>query len=342
MTASTIDSIKESVSVYYGQTIKKTEDFSYNACCVADYDKSLLEKITPEVLEKRYGCGSPLPVLLEGKTVLDLGSGAGIDCFIASQLVGEKGHVIGIDMTDEQLEIANRNIAPHMKNFGYGKPNIEFKKGFIEEIPVPDSSVDVVISNCVINLSPTKDQVFAEIYRILKPGGEFYISDIVADRRVPQRLQDDEELWGECLTGAAYVDDLRRITEKAGFFDIRTVSSRFTDLVEGIRFYSRNIRGFKIELEDRCEDYGQVVIYNGTIWGHDSKFELDQNHLFHAGVPERVCKNTADMLSQSRYADHFQVSAPMSHLGLFDCSADTPASSGAPTTINLPESSGCC
>lgn len=331
-----IDNIKESVSIYYGQTIQKTDDFEFNACCVADYDNILLEKITAEVLEKRYGCGSPLPELIEGKTVLDLGSGAGIDCFIAAQLVGEEGHVIGIDMTDAQLEIANRNIAPHMKNFGYTKTNVEFKKGYIEDIPMEDNSVDIVLSNCVINLSPNKDKVFKEIYRILKPGGEFYISDIVCDRRVPQRLQDNEILWGECLTGAAYIGDLRRIMEGAGFFDTRVVSQRFTDLVEGLRFYSRNIRGYKIDLEDQCEDYGQVAVYQGTIVGHEDKFFLDKNHTFHAGVAQRVCKNTSDILTKSRFAPHFQVSAPLSHLGIFDCSSD------APSSIETPIVSSCC
>lgn len=313
--------IKESVSRFYGQDVQKTQDLEYSACCTTDYDSSLISNLTDEVLDKRYGCGSPIPESLEGATVLDLGCGAGADCFIASQLVGQSGRVIGIDMTDEQLEVAERNIAPHMEAFGFSEPNIEFRKGFIEEIPAEDSSVDVVISNCVINLSDDKEKVFDEIWRVLEPGGEFYIADIVADRRVPAHLQDDELLWSECLTGAAYIEDLRRMMGASGFLDVRAVKSRrLAEVIEGIRFYSRTLRGFKIPtLEDRCEDFGQVAIYRGTIEGHQKTFTFDQTHVFEAGVATRVCKNSADMLSQSRFARHFDVSAPVRHLGLFDC-----------------------
>ena len=165
------DTTSEFVSKFYGQEVQKTEDLIFDACCVADYDLSLLTPITNEVKERRYGCGSPLPELLNGLTVLDLGSGAGIDVFIAAQLVGPQGRVIGVDMTDEQLDIARRNVDPIMKNIGYEKSNVEFLKGRIEEIPVESGTVDVVISNCVINLSENKEAVFKEIWRVLKPGG---------------------------------------------------------------------------------------------------------------------------------------------------------------------------
>lgn len=316
-----MDDLKQSVSKYYGQTIQKTQDLEFDACCTTDYDPTYIKNLTEEVLAKRYGCGSPIPELLEGATVLDLGCGAGPDCYIASQLVGPEGMVIGVDMTDEQLEVARRNIEPHMERFGYSKPNVDFRKGFIEEIPVEDNSVDVVISNCVINLSNNKEAVFREIWRVLKPGGEFYIADIVADRRIPARLQENEMLWSECLTGAAYVEDLRRLMSKVGFEDVRTVHSRrLNDTIEGIRFYSDVLRGFKLELEDRCEDYGQVAVYKGTIFGKETGFTLDDHHHFVAGEAMRVCKNTADMLSGSRFAQHFMVSEPLQHLGLFDCS----------------------
>ena len=315
-----MEDIKGAVSTYYGKTVLKTQDLAYDACCTTDYDPKLVSNLTQEVLDKRYGCGSPVPNVLAGATVLDLGCGAGADCFIASQLVGEAGRVIGVDMTKEQLVVAERNIAPHMDKFGFNAPNVEFREGFIEEIPAEDNSVDVVISNCVINLSQNKQAVFDEIWRILKPGGEFYIADIVADRRVPQRLQADEVLWSECLTGAAYVEDLRRITTKSGFADVRIVKSRtLSDVVEGIRFASRTMRGFKLPLEDRCEDFGQVAVYLGTLAEDPLSFTLDDHHVFHAGVPMRVCKNTADMLSASRFAPYFKVSEPMHHLGAFDC-----------------------
>lgn len=318
--------IRDAVSDYYGKQVQKTDDLAYDACCTTDYDPGLLANLTDDVLEKRYGCGSPIPEALQGATVLDLGCGAGADCYIAAQLVGPSGRVIGVDMTDEQLEMARANIAPHMDNFGFDEPNVEFLKGYIEEVPVEDESVDVVISNCVINLSDHKQNVFDEIWRILAPGGEFYVSDIVADRRVPAHLQSDELLWNECLTGAAYFEDLRRIMAQAGFADVRTVKSRgLSDVIEGIRFASRTMRGFKVELEDRCEDYGQVAVYDGTIPGHEKTFTLDEHHVFEAGQPMRVCKNTADMLTGSRFEAYFRVSEPLGHLGLFpDCGAPEP------------------
>ncbi len=313
-------SMIESVSEFYGKTVKRTEDLAYDACCVADYTSEHLANITDEVKERRYGCGSPLPELLAGCTVLDLGCGAGIDCFIASQLVGESGRVIGLDMTEDQLAIARRNVDPITKNIGYAKPNVEFKHARIEEIPLEDNSIDVVISNCVINLSEAKHRVFGELHRVLKPGGEFFIADIIADRRIPARLAKDARLYSECLTGAAYNGDLHRIMRKAGFQDVRTVQSRLlADRIEGIHFHSATIRGFKLDLEDACEDYGQVAVYNGTIEDQPREFVLDQGHRFQAGVPMRVCKNTADMIRGTRFAAHFAVSEEMFHMGLFDC-----------------------
>jgi len=334
--------VNEFVSEYYGKTVTKTEDLEFDACCVADYDLSLLGPITAEVKEKRYGCGSPIPQLLNGLTVLDLGSGAGIDCFIAAQLVGPQGRVIGVDMTAEQLEVARRNIAPIMENIGYSQPNVEFLEGRIEEIPVESGSVDVVISNCVINLSDNKERVFAEIHRVLKPGGEFYISDIVADRRIPARLQQDTTLWSECLSGAAYSGDLTRIMRRAGFEDVRAVSRRpLSTVIEGIRFEAVNLRGFKVALEDACEDYGQVAIYRGTIEGYKEAFTLDLGHVFVSGEAMRVCKNTADMLVQSRYAPHFTVSLELYHIGLFaDCGVDPEP--GDATSASASLGGACC
>lgn len=334
--------LKKAVSDYYGKTVQKTEDLAYDACCTTDYDPKLTARLTDEVLDRRYGCGSPVPELLEGRTVVDLGCGAGADCFIAAQLVGPNGRVIGVDMTDEQLEVARRNVSPHMDSFGFVEPNVEFRKGFIEDIPVEDDSADVVISNCVINLSDDKQRVFEEIYRVLKPGGEFYIADIVADRRVPGHLQDDELLWNECLTGAAYAEDLRRMMARAGFADVRVVKSRrLSDVIEGIRFDSRTLRGFKVELEDRCEDFGQVAVYRGTIEGHERRFALDFGHDFTAGEAMRVCKNTADIIGASRFSAHFDVSAPLRHMGIFDCSPSATQQEEEPNVAQVAQGS-CC
>jgi SAM-dependent methyltransferase len=311
--------LHENVSKYYGETVQKTEDLEYSACCVTDYDSGLLERLTDEVLDKRYGCGSPLPDGLEGLTVLDLGCGAGADCFMASQLVGPEGRVIGLDMTAEQLDVARRNIQPHMENFGFEEPNVEFTEGRIESIPLDDASVDVVISNCVINLSPDKQAVYDEIWRVLKPGGEFFVSDIVADRRTPEHMRQDPKLWGECLSGALYERDLERVEAQAGFRDVRVCEASPTgDVVEGVRFASQIRRGFKLDLEPTREDYGQVAVYQGTIDGSPEAWEFDAELTFAAGEPVRVSGNTADMLTESRFSKHFQVSQPMRHLGSFD------------------------
>jgi len=327
----------EFLSEFYGKTVQKTEDLNFDACCVAEYDLALLRPITDEVKERRYGCGSPIPLALEGRTVLDLGCGAGIDCFIAAQLVGPSGRVIGVDMTDEQLEIARRNIAPIMENLGYTAPNVEFVKARIEELPIESNSMDVVISNCVINLSADKERVFAEIWRVLKPGGEFYISDIVADRRIPEHLIRDQRLYSECLSGAAYTGDLDRTMRRGGFNDVRAVSRRpLGDVIEGIYFDAVNLRGFKVALEEHCEDYGQVAVYRGTLPGRTTEFNLDLSHLFKAGRPERVCKNTADMLRQSRYAPYFVVSEELFHMGRFDCSPTVA------TAVDANTGASCC
>ena len=330
--------VREQVSTFYGKTVERTEDLVFDACCVADYDATLLAAIPEEVKTRRYGCGSPIPAALAGRRVLDLGSGAGVDCFIAAQLVGPQGSVIGLDMTAEQLEIARRNVDPVMKSLGYSTPNVRFVEGAIESIPLEDASVDVVISNCVINLSLHKDRVFQEIRRVLVPGGEFTIADIVADRRIPKRLAQDARMYSECLTGAAYIGDLHRTMRAAGFNDVRTVKSRrLNDVIHGIRFDSVILRGFNLPLEDACEDYGQVAVYRGTLPDQPEAFSLDAGHRFVAGTALRVCKNTADMLTGSRYADHFEVTPPMSHLGLFDCG---PASAPEPTAAT--SAGGCC
>jgi SAM-dependent methyltransferase len=313
-----MDGLRESVSEFYGKTVSKTDDLLYSACCTEDYNPADLKHVTQEVLDKRYGCESPIPALLDGRTLIDLGSGAGPDCFIAAKRVGAKGRVVGVDMTPALLEIARRNIDPIMKNLGYAEPNVEFREGHIEKLPIDDDYTDVVISNCVINLSPHKEDIFKEVWRVLKPGGEFFISDIVADRRIPDSFDKDQRLHSECYTGAAYIGDLRQTMKAAGFANVRTVKSRAIDeVIEGVHFESVILRGFKIDLEEASEDYGQVAVYLGTIEDQSNSFTLDTSNVFEAGVPKRVCKNTADILTRSRYSSHFKVSEEMFHMGKF-------------------------
>jgi len=331
-------SIKESVKDYYGKILQKTEDLKTNACCstdsVPESHKQILKNIEPEILDKYYGCGSPVPPLLDGLSVLDLGSGSGRDAYLISKLVGEAGSVIGIDMTDEQLEVANKYREQQAQNFGFSKPNTTFKKGYIEDLKsadIKDNSIDLVISNCVINLSPDKEAVYKEIFRVLKPGGEMYISDVFADRRIPEALQKDPVLYGECLTGALYTEDFRRILRNCEIFDFRIVSNRKLTIedpetekkVGDIGFYSMTIRAFKIALEDICENYGQSVTYNGKIPENITHFSLDDHHLFETGKALKVCGNTADMIGQTRYRKHFRISGDKStHMGPFDCASE--------------------
>jgi arsenite methyltransferase len=224
-----VDETRASVSKYYGEKLQTSDDLKTNACCTAGsppkYIQDAINNINPEVVAKYYGCGLCLPQYpLEGTSVLDLGCGAGRDVYIASQLVGPTGKVVGVDMTDEQLEVANKHLDYHTEKFGYS--NVEFKKGYLEQLSdlkLEPGSFDVIISNCVINLCTDKEAVLKECLNLLKPGGELYFSDVYANRRVPQVLQDDEVLWGECLSGAV----CQREYECVNFFPWKDFSSHF-------------------------------------------------------------------------------------------------------------------
>ena len=216
------DNTHAQVQDYYGTQLQTSQDLLTNACCTDDIPlahRRILSQLEPEVLEKYYGCGVCIPDAIEGITVLDLGSGSGRDAYLLSKLVGEHGHVIGVDMTEEQLDVARRNIGAHTEKFGYAQPNVEFRHGFIEDLAaagLADNSVDLVVSNCVLNLSTDKEATYREIFRVLKPGGELFIADVFADRRVPEILRQDPILYGECLSGAMYTEDFRRLLLRLG------------------------------------------------------------------------------------------------------------------------------
>ena len=342
------DTTLEDVRRYYGEVLQSTRDLKTSACCVAEAMppalRTLLEDVHPEVRDRFYGCGSPLPPALQGRTVLDLGCGSGRDVYLLSRLVGAQGRVIGLDMTPEQLAVARRHQDWHAQRYSYAHSNVEFRDGVIEDLAgagLADASVDVVVSNCVLNLSPEKPRHIAEIFRVLKPGGELYFSDVFADRRIPDALRHDPVLLGECLGGALYTEDFRRMLAAIGCADARSVAQSPIALLDPqieakigmVGFRSLTVRAFKLALEDRCEDYGQVATYLGGIdgasGGQHHAFVLDDHHRFETGRPLRVCGNTADMLAATRYAPYFRIDGDKTtHYGLFDC-APAPATIAA-------------
>jgi len=328
---------QQNLQEYYGRILQSTQDLKTKACCtngegLSPAVRRAMGLLDREILERFYSCGSPIPPLLEGLTILDLGCGAGKDVYVAACLAGESGRVIGVDMTEEQLAVGRKHLAAQMQRFGFNKSNVEFHQGFMEDLAalgIADNSIDLVISNCVLNLSPEKETLFREIFRVLKPGGELYFSDVFADRRLPEHLQNDPVLHGECLAGAMYTEDFRRLLLRIGCPDFRLLSDRLINLgnpeieaqVGLINFHSRTVRAFKLAgLEDICEDYGQVAIYRGTIPDFPHYFDLDDHHRFITGKPMLVCGNTAAMVGETRFAPHFTVQGERRvHYGPFDC-----------------------
>ncbi|GKY91100.1 hypothetical protein MPSEU_000082800 [Mayamaea pseudoterrestris] len=334
-------STRQVVSKYYGETLKTSADLQTNACCTGasppTHIRDLLKNIADETKAKYYGCGLCLPNYnLEGARVLDLGCGAGRDVYLASQLVGASGSVAGVDMTHEQLQSAKDFQDYHADKFGY--KNTEFYQGYLETLlDIPElepNTFDVIISNCVINLCTDKPAVLKACYELLKPGGELYFSDVYTNRRVPMALQKNALLWGECLSGALYWNDFEALAKQAGFNDPRLVedspitiqNKNVAALVDqeghgGLEFYSATYRLFKLpELEPACEDYGQAVIYKGTIPRFNSSWTLDKHHTMETGRVFAVCGNTYKMLRENpRLAPHFDFIGTWDrHYGLFE------------------------
>lgn len=332
----------EEVKEYYGETLEKSEDLKTNACCTIvpppKHIRDTIAMIHDEVVSKYYGCGLTIPYEVKNQHILDLGSGSGRDCYIASKLVGQEGKVTGVDMTDAQLDVANKYIDYHTEKFGYKYANCNFLKGNIEAldtIGLDNSSFDIIISNCVINLATDKAKVLNDAFNLLKTGGEMYFSDVYADRRIPQDLQDDPVLYGECLSGALYWNDFLKLAKEAGFTDPRVVSSHpitveneaLQDKLGTIKFYSVTYRLFKLNgLENDCEDYGQSVRYKGSIEGKPAAFDLDDHHHFETGKMITVCGNTYKMLNETRFKDHFEFFGTWdTHYGIFEgCGSNMP------------------
>lgn len=331
-------------------------------CCPVEYDRKLLKVIPKEVIEKDYGCGDPSKWVEPGDTVLDLGSGTGKICFIASQVVGAEGRVIGVDMTDDMLEVARRNAPVVAGRIGYG--NVEFRKGRIQDLSldlerldaalreqpvacaadflkldevaeelrvkhplVAAESVDVVVSNCVLNLveSAQKPKLFAEIFRVLKNGGRAVISDIVSDEPVPESMQQDAHLWSGCISGALTEEGFLKAFEDAGFHGIELVKfeAHPWQTVEGIEFRSVTVRAYKGK-QGACHEYNQAVVYQGPF-----KSVLDDDgHRFDRGVRMAVCDKTFRLLQSGAYAGHFAALEPLDAVApedarVYDCAKGT-------------------
>lgn len=237
--ARTADEIKDAVKEHYGERAKQA-----SSCC-GPAPASSREKlyVIDEVADlpdtvASYGCGNPTAIagMREGEVVLDLGSGPGLDCFLSAKQVGATGRVIGLDMTQEMLDLANANREK------LGVTNVEFRKGEMEAMPVDDGSVDVIISNCVINLSPDKDAVFRESHRVLKPGGRFHVSDIVTWREPSDAEKDELALWAGCASGALLEADYIKRLQAAGFGEVR-IDSRTP--IGDKPWYSATVSAFK-------------------------------------------------------------------------------------------------
>jgi arsenite methyltransferase len=333
--------VEEAVLDRYSAGAQRVES---GLCCPVSYDRRFLEAIPDEVLECDYGCGDPTRHVRRGETVLDLGSGSGKACFILSQVVGPAGRVIGVDMNEAMLNVARRNEPIVAKQVGYS--NVSFRKGKIQDLAldlellepwlelnpvrsvedishleseiaelrqssrlIADSSIDVVVSNCVLNLVRPEDKhkMFREIFRVLCRGGRAVISDIVSDEEVPPHLQTDPELWSGCISGALREDLFLREFEEAGFYGISIVD-RQTDpwrTVEGVEFRSMTVVAYKGK-EGPCLDQKHAVVYRGP-------FRLvkdDDGHVMPRGIRTAVCEKTFGILSKEPYREQFELIPP--------------------------------
>jgi len=327
-------------------------------CCPVDYDEEYLKAIPQEVIERDYGCGDPSRYLCEGEVVVDLGSGTGKICFIAAQIVGPNGKVIGVDMTDEMLEVARHNAPIVAQRIGYA--NVEFRKARIQDLaldlelldrqlkskPITDAasflaadelaeelrvkhpliasdSVDVVVSNCVLNLVEPKSKraLFEEIFRVLKKGGRAVISDIVSDEEVPEEMQNDPELWSGCISGSLTEEVFLTAFESASFYGIQILKRDVQPwrTVRGIEFRSMTIEAFKGK-QGECFERNQAVIYRGPF----KEVLDDDNHRMERGKRYAVCDKTYNLYRKAPYQEFFEfvdpiVDVPLAEAKPFDC-----------------------
>ncbi len=347
-TSSKIDS-DQAVAQRYAGAAKQREAA---LCCPVQYDTSLLEVIPDEVIERDYGCGDPTPFVRPGDTVLDLGSGGGKLCFIAAQMVGQDGRVIGVDCNAEMLALARKHAPTVAQRIGYA--NVEFRNGMIQDLQldldrlaeviaqqpasdlasyhalrhaqqqiraeqplIENDSIDCILSNCVLNLVNLTDrrQLFAEMFRVLRVGGRVAISDIVSDETVPSELKNDPTLWSGCISGAFREDEFLDAFTEAGFHGIEIVKRQTEpwQTVEGIEFRSVTIMAYKGK-QGPCLERNQAVIYRGPF----STVKDDDGHLYYRGERMAVCDKTFRLLQREPYADMFDFIEPREPIPLDD------------------------
>ena len=332
--------------------------FEAALCCPVSFDPTYLKVLPEEIIERDYGCGDPTPYVQEGDTVLDLGSGAGKVCWIAAQIAGPKGKVIGVDMNTDMLGLAKQHHVDIAKKVGFD--TVSYRRGMIQDLKldmeaverelqskqiktaddwlalrlaedalrnespmIPDESVDVVLSNCVLNLvrPEHKTQLFEEIYRVTKVGGRAAISDIVSDEDIPQEMQDDPELWSGCISGAYREDLFLKAFEDAGFHGIEIVKRDVEpwQTVNGIEFRAVTVQAFKGK-EGPCLERNQSLVYRGPF----KSVRDDDGHTFPRGERMAVCDKTYNLLQRAPYANQFEpiaprVDIPLEEAETFDC-----------------------
>ena len=324
-------------------------------CCPVEYAADFLAVIPDEVIERDYGCGDPTPYVKPGDTVLDLGSGGGKLCFIAAQVVGEAGRVIGVDCNREMLALAKKHAPTVAERIGHA--NVEFRYGMIQDLRldlelleeeltkhpvgsaedflrlrqlqealrdraplIGDESIDCVVSNCVLNLVRQEDRktLFAELFRVLKNGGRAAISDIVSDETIPDDMKRDPELWSGCLSGAFREDEFLKAFEDAGFHGIEIAkrSERPWQTIHGIEFRSLTIVAYKGK-DGPCLERNQAVVYRGPF----KKVEDDDGHVYYRGERMAVCDKTYELLARAPYAGLFEAIEPRVAINLAEASA---------------------
>jgi radical SAM protein with 4Fe4S-binding SPASM domain len=295
-----MDATRKIVRDFYSDAAEHAEP---SLCCTGGYVREDTAHIPQGALDISYGCGSPVPFakIVPGETVVDLGSGGGIDCFVMAKMVGDCGHVYGIDMTDAMLKKANAFKGEVASNLGYDV--VEFRKGYLEAVPLPDASAHVILSNCVINLSPNKPAVLREIWRILKDFGRVVISDIVSDQPIPRSIKSNPRLWGECVSGALTEAQYLSKLERSGFYGLSILKKSFWREVEGNKVFSVVIVGFKFEKKSGCDYIGQSAIYLGPM----QAVMDEEGHLFPRNQPVEVCTDTAAKLQRPPYQSSFIV-----------------------------------